>query len=500
MKKMYFLSLITGLLTVNSFAQSGSLDIAFDSDGKLTTELGSSYDYGYSVAIQSDGKIIVVGTNNAAGGGDFAIIRYNSNGSLDNTFDGDGKAFIDIAGTDVAYSVVIQNDGKIVVAGYSTNNGNWDFALIRLNNDGSLDTSFDTDGKLLTDFGTEEQGASVAIQTDGKIIVAGYSGSGASQTFAVARYNSDGSLDNTFDGDGKRTTYFVSGQEARAYSVAIQSDGKIVVVGHSYYDFALVRYNSDGSLDNTFDTDGKVITSFGSGNEYGYSVAIQDDGKILIGGAFGGNFALARYNNDGSLDNTFDADGQVTTDFGGGDEVRSIAIQTDGKILAAGSSSNGYADFALARYNNDGSLDSTFDTDGKVTTNFTGGSTEIAYSIAIQADGKIVLAGVSALNGSYNNNVAVVRYNGDIGVGVNKTLIENLLTIYPNPTNDYLTIKNNNGDINTTYALFNSLGQRVLTGKLMGETTTVDVTKLASGLYFVQVDNEEKQTFKFMKK
>jgi uncharacterized delta-60 repeat protein len=233
---------------------------------------------------------------------DFTLVRYNTNGTLDTTFDSDGKVTTAIgSGTDVAYSVALQSDGKIVVAGYSNNGSNFDFALVRYNTDGSLDTSFDSDGKVTTEVGSgNDGGESVAIQSDGKIVVAGYSYIGSNNDFALARYNTDGTLDTSFDSDGKVTTAIgVSVNYAK--SVAIQSDGKIVAAGYntgSNNDLALARYNTDGTLDTSFDSDGKVTTAIGS-NDRAYSVAIQSDGKIVAAGNSnnGSNedFALVRY-------------------------------------------------------------------------------------------------------------------------------------------------------------------------------------------------------------
>jgi uncharacterized delta-60 repeat protein len=403
---------------------AGDLDTTFDGDGKVTTDFGGNlYDRAYSAAIQTDGKIVVAGYSSGEGGSsvhDFALARYNSDGSLDTTFDGDGKVTTDFGGDfDGAYSVAIQGDGKIVVAGESYNGSKqFDFALARYNSNGSLDITFDGDGKVLTNFGGFDTARSVAIQSDGKIVVAGESYDGSNRNFALARYNSDGSLDTTFDDDGKVTTDFGENLYDRAYSAAIQTDGKIVVAGSSADSinevFALARYNTNGSLDTTFDGDGKVTTDFGI-DETLISVAIQTDGKIVVAGStadsVNDDFALARYNSDGSLDTTFDDDGKVTTDFGGNlyDRAYSAAIQTDGKIVVAGYSSgeggSSVHDFALARYNSDGSLDTTFDGDGKVTTDFGGDLYDSAYSVAIQSDGKILVAGQS------KGDFALSRYN-----------------------------------------------------------------------------------------
>src|SRR5918999_1292608 len=229
-------------------------------------------------------------------------------GDLDPTFDGDGKVTTDVAGSfDQAFGMAIQGDGKIVAAGVAVVSGADDFALARYNSDGSLDITFDGDGKVTTDFGSD-QAFAVAIQGDGKIVAAGGAFVSNNQDFALARYNTDGSLDTTFDGDGKVTTDLAGGTD-QAYAVAIQG-GKIVVTGGAVVsggeDFALARYNTDGALDTTFSGDGRVNTDFGSANEQARGVAIQGDGKIVVAGfAFvsGANdFALARYQSQGTAD------------------------------------------------------------------------------------------------------------------------------------------------------------------------------------------------------
>ena len=341
-----------------------------------------------------------------------------SDGSLDTSF-GSGGTVTTVIGSsnDFAYSTAIQSDGKIVAAGYSLNGSNSDFALARYNVDGSLDTSFGSGGKVTTAIGLYEDFAySTAIQRDGKIVVAGYSFNGSNDDFALARYNVDGSLDTSFGSGGKVTTAIGSSDEI--YSVVIQSDGKIVASGNSWNgsndDFALVRYNVDGSLDTSFGSGGKVTTAIGPANDYADSVVIQSDGKIVVAGASwngeNNDFALARYNVDGSLDTSFGIGGKVTTAIGSAsDQALSMAIQSDGKIVAAGFSENeSDDDFALVRYNVDGSLDTSFGIGGKVITAI-GSSFDYAYSVAIQSDGKIVAAGHS-WNGS-DDDFVLARYN-----------------------------------------------------------------------------------------
>jgi uncharacterized delta-60 repeat protein len=371
-----------------------------------------------SVVLQSDGKIVAAGYSHNGTNNDFAVVRYNTDGSLDTTFDTDGKVTTPFSSgnNDLATSVVLQSDGKIVAAGYSHNGTNNDFAVVRYNTDGSLDTTFDTDGKVTTPFssGNNDLATSVVLQSDGKIVAAGYSHNGTNNDFAVVRYNTDGSLDTTFDTDGKVTTPVGSGNDF-AESVVLQSDGKIVAAGYSHNgtnnDFAVVRYNTDGSLDTTFDTDGKVTTPFSSGNnDLATSVVLQSDGKIVAAGyshnGTNNDFAVVRYNTDGSLDTTFDTDGKVTTPVGSGNDfAESVVLQSDGKIVAVGYSYNGTNyDFAGVSYNTDGSLEA-------IITTPVGSGDDEAFSVVLQSDGKIVAAGYSH-NGT-NNDFAVVRYTAN---------------------------------------------------------------------------------------
>lgn len=359
--KFYVAGTSSGSFALARYTANGILDVSFSDDGKTTSGFETVIDraQGKSVAIQPDGKVLVAGhSGSSTFGYKFALARYNSDGTSDSTFDGDGRVFTTFGSSSFGRSVAIQSDGKILVAGGTIDN----FALARYNLDGSLDISFGASGKVLTKVGASFGGGEyVTIQSDGKILV---SGTGDGSNFAIVRYNTDGTLDVTFDGDGKVLTDFQS--QDGGQSVTVQNDGKIVVAGttgdYSHRDFALVRYNSDGNVDNSFGVSGKVVTDFGAG-EQGQSVRIQDDGKILVAGDTGAypnfNFALARYNTNGSLDATFDGDGKVVTDFGFGASASalSLGLQADGKAILVGYSGD---DFALARYNTNGSLDTTF--------------------------------------------------------------------------------------------------------------------------------------------
>lgn len=436
-------------LGATTCAQPGSLDATFGTNGKVTTDFGNGYAIGYSVAIQPDGKIVVAGTSENVTK-DFALARYNTDGTLDNSFGAGGQVTTDFeTGFDVGNAMAIQHDGRIIVAGYSiTNEVGSDFALARYNTDGTLDNTFGVDGKVITDLGTvADELASVAIQADGKIIVAGWSGV-TDYDFALARYNTDGTLDNSFGTSGIVTTDFGMSSEM-GYSVAIQPDGRIIVAGTSNSIaigpvFALARYNVDGTLDNSFSGDGKVTTDFGAADTYIRSVAIQPDGRIIAAGFIGNGpsavFAVVRYNTDGTLDNTFGAAGKVTTDLGTSVAYGySVSLQPDGKFVVAGSSLGATTDLALARFNTDGTFDSSFGVNGIVTTDF-GQGMEIGYSVALQPDWKIVVAGYTS-NGTANN-FAVARYLSGLNIGVVEfSLTNNAPLIYPNPIKEQATLK-----------------------------------------------------------
>ncbi|MCU7859034.1 MAG: DUF4347 domain-containing protein, partial [Candidatus Thiodiazotropha sp. (ex Lucinoma kastoroae)] len=297
-----------------------------------TTYAGAQY---YPSVTWSNNQAVFAWSGNGSGDSTGVFFRLAEATPHDNEAPsfgiGDGTVTTDInAGTDAGRSVIVQSDGKILVAGYSSNGTSTQFTLTRYNADGNLDTSFDGDGIVTTDINvnSSDVGESVALQADGKILVAGYNVNSihGDLEFALIRYNQDGSLDNSFDGDsgignGIVTTR-ISADADLGSSVTVQADGNILVAGRSDNRFALVRYDTDGRLDTTFDTDGIVITDISANYDVGRSVTVQADDKILVAGysysstTSSAEFMLVRYDADGSLDTTFDTDGIVTTDIG----------------------------------------------------------------------------------------------------------------------------------------------------------------------------------------
>jgi uncharacterized delta-60 repeat protein len=422
-----------GLFALARYNMDGTLDTSFGVGGKVTTDVGSGNDGTYSVIQQADDKLVAAGYSHSSfGNAEFALVRYNTDGTLDTSFNATGKVTSAFgSGIDRAYSVIQQSDGKLVMAGVSHNGSNNDFALVRYNSDGSLDTAFSDDGQLSTALGLgADMATSVIQQADGKLVVAGDSKNGIYPTFALVRYNSDGSLDRAFSGDGKLTTA-IGAEGAGVSSVIQQADGKLVAAGFSSAgsrsDFALARYSTNGALDTTFNTTGKVTTVFydSRGLDNARSVIQQLDGRLVVGGYSSNgsqsDFALARYNTDGTLDTAFNGSGRITTAIGSmSDGASSVIQQVDGHLIAAGFSTNGIngsqSDFALARYNTDGTLDTAFNGSGKITTEIFDGSTEMspstemARSVIQQMDGKLVAAGY--YHGNFPDNFfALVRYN-----------------------------------------------------------------------------------------
>jgi uncharacterized delta-60 repeat protein len=418
-------------------AAAGDLDPTFGTGGMVTTDINRSTDIANAVAIQADGKLVVVGEtykHNDFSTEDFVVARYNTDGTLDTTFGSGGRVRTDFPGlAAVPSSVVIQPDGKIVVAGGAfplfTFLGN--FEIVRYNPNGSLDRSFGAGGIVTTTFPEGSYANAVALQSDGKIVAAGsvfvdfIVGDASDIDFALARYNPDGSPDATFGNGGQVSTDF-AGLEDDAFSVLIQPDGKIIAVGSTdnpatYYDFAAVRYLSNGTIDTTFGVGGKVSTDFGAaGFDRAQSAALQPDGRIVAAGFAisqnGGveNFAVARYTSNGALDTTFSGDGKTQIDFGSCcQSAYKVLLQNGGKIVTVGyaNTESSDSDFLLARLNPRGSLDASFGVGGKVRTSF-GDLNGGANGAALQPDGNIVAVGFQTTFSNQWANFALARYLG----------------------------------------------------------------------------------------
>jgi len=395
---------------------STGLDSSLGTGGIVSLPFAWPVRMGYGAALQPDGKIVAVGLAAARSSpdtpfaGGFAVSRCNADGTPDTTFGAGGLVTTELgADSSGARAVLVQPDGKILVAGEAPGTGGaQDIALARYNPDGSLDAGFGTGGKVVTDLGasTLEGATGIALSSGGAILVVGT----LNHDFVVLRYTAGGILDTGFGANGLVSTDFSSGED-RATGVVVQADGKIVVAGISNADFAVARYEADGSLDAGFGAGGAVLTRFDATHgSTRAAIALQSDGKIVVAGAAFTNlqpnyneydFAILRYNPNGSLDSSFGRGGQVTTDFGRQDFADTLAIQPDGKIVVAGVwgplegtppsplEPNPTRNFAAARYNPDGGLDPLFGIGGKVQPP----AGAVAQAVLLQPDGKVLLAG-----------------------------------------------------------------------------------------------------------
>jgi len=398
---------------------AGDLDTTFNGTGMVTTDVGAfGNDAGNGMTIQADGKIVVVGQAASTPSVDAAIVRYNTDGSLDTTFSGDGIALAHFAtgatGFDAANAVAIQPDQKLVVVGTTQAPSTIGF-IARFNTDGSLDTTFGGgDGWALA---LMQSTADVVIQPDGKIIVAGSQVSGVSDGQArLQRYNADGTSDNGFGNGiaGPGTLVFqydtFAGTDHTADAVLLQPDGKIVAGGcraSGSCSYGIARFTETGQLDPTFDEDGRVNTA-GVGQVL--DLALQTDGKLIAFGFFAQDMNATRYNTDGSLDTTFNGTGRFNVNVLGDDFARAGMIQADGKILLTGGAGGVNPKFAAARVNPNGGLDTTFSGDGVQTIDFdTGSGVDTGRDAALDSGGRVVIAGTAS------NRYAVTRLLGDVG-------------------------------------------------------------------------------------
>lgn len=438
-----FTSTLAQGVCVPASTAPGSLDTCFGSGGKVTVSLnsGTGSNSAMDVAIQTDGKIVIAATSNSPSNTtsrDFYVLRYNSDGLIDSTFGTGGVAriaFTKLSDDENPQTLAIQSDGKIIVAGYAPVKGNtYGFAVARLNSNGSLDTSFGSGGKFLFNFQNNVSALArgVTIQANGYIVLSGNS----EASFALARLTPNGAFDPGFNGTGKVTVSVANSTDGLggAYDVTTQTvivggvpQEKIVAAGIRPRlaivdrDIAVLRFNPNGSLDTGFGSGGKVFTNFTGYSDQAKAVAIDANNNIVVAGhtltdsTNGQMFALVRYTENGQLDASFGSGGKVTagdTGYRNAFYGHGLAILADGRIVASGYVElplGAYADFAVARFNVDGTIDTSFGQGGTgtVVTDFYGDNDHAWGGLALQADGRIVVVG-----GAYPSpqQIALARY------------------------------------------------------------------------------------------
>jgi uncharacterized delta-60 repeat protein len=436
---------------------AGELDPTFGQGGLVITSFPGGSADARSVAVQDDGSLIVAGT---VGGTRFGLAHYNSDGTLDDSFGNGGLVTTSFPGFDsaIATSMAVQADGGIVVGGYVSyfvgTQRIDEFALARYDSDGSLDGSFGAGGLVVSSSGSHA--TAIAVQPDGRIVAVGSTAFGAGSQFRLARYNTTGSLDGSFGFGGTVTTSFSGYQTALANAVTLQPDGRILVggevAGTGFDRFGVARYTTFGSLDSSFGSFGLATATFTNALQAAVqSLAVQDDGRIVAAGSVQRNtttsFALARFNSNGFLDPSFGTGGTVTTSFPGFDNASgsSLAVQLDGAIVVAGSVYNGISpeQFGLARYDGDGNPDQSFGDGGQVTTDF-GFDNATGRSVAIQSDGRIVVAG-------FASGFALARYQGNPSLATFFTVSAPAVVTAGQPFDVTVTAVDDNGDVVPDY-------------------------------------------------
>jgi uncharacterized delta-60 repeat protein len=433
--------LILGLGQVAG-AAPGDLDPSFDADGIVLTHFGridddspsGRSDIGVSVIAQPDGKLVVAGSSDVNfSPGDFALARYNPDGSLDASFGSGGRVLTDFGGSDFASTLIVQPDGKLVAGGLSFGEtANGIFALARYNPDGSVDASFGSGGRVLMSNLSAPcciGGTALVAEPGGKLVATAITFDEEQNSVAtLVRLNPDGSLDASFGSGGVVADFTEGAQVGFLGDLVLQPDGKLVVAGTPFgssdNDFTpssfLARFNPNGTLDSTFGSDGRGFTE---GLFFNGALVRQPDGKLVAVGLSRDDsgvlllfslFTLVRYNSDGSLDAGFGSGGRVVTD-GVGIEASDLVLDPDGRFVAAGEffvpGSGTDSVFAIARFNSDGSLDASFGAGGRVVTDFSQRSAffrSVPYALAVQPDGKLVAAGTSNVSG--DEDFALARY------------------------------------------------------------------------------------------
>ena len=482
--------------------QDGTLDTSFDGDGRVLTTIGTFDDVAYAMALQKNGRIVVVGQTYLAGRYAFVVARYLPNGMLDDAFGTNGITVTSIGDGDAkARAVAIQPDGDIVVAGLSTRSGREMFTVARyVEKTGQLDPTFGDAGVVVTPVGTGWSAAhGVGIQKNGTIVAVGYAQTTPDTRFAIVRYDRFGVPDPTFGDGGIVTTLFAPGADI-ANAVHVISDDAILVVGTSQRtgsnaDVALARYKGSGALDGAFGTNGtKRIERTGTFNEYGNAIAVSSEGSIFLATSTNNrfeDFVAMRLRADGTPDPEFGNGGIASTDIGPAVEIgeaSTVLLQSDGKVVVSGLRTSGSEiSFGLVRYLTNGGIDNTFGDAGTVTTRFGSTNDGIRASI-LQPDGKILVAGGS--HDGTQSRIALARYNNPSVSGPSSVADtrEHSIAVSPNPATSVVRVQLHSPLTSPDILLVDLMGERgQAPANVDGAMITINTEGIAPGTYMLRI-------------
>ncbi len=490
-------------------AQPGTLDRSFGTNGKTYTAYPKEQLEVAVSVVQSDDKIIVAGNYYSKGKDGFFIMRFLSKGNLDADFGDSGKALIKFNYFLKVRDAAIQPNGKIIVTGYGRPNnesGTYDMITIRLTKEGKLDSSFGSNGKLITDFGTDEYSNGVCVQQDGKIILAGvYNG----VECLLVRCKANGELDSTFGNNGKviSAVSFITGYR----SVAVQSNKKIIAGGSSGNPnsiFLIGCYKPNGAIDSSFGSSGFIQTQCSNDGDNLEKLILQKDGKIIAAGRTDLNglndtlkdMIAVRYKNNGALDKTFGKAGIATISLQNFYmEAYSAVLQADGKLILAGDGgkSNDHPDYCIARLTINGQPDSSFANNGIIFTNIK--KSDVAFGAGIQSNGDIIAAGNSFTNNINITGISLVAYKQD-SENLNNNFIQSNINIYPNPAKNILHIEGLSSTQKTNLSVADLSGNIKLQSESITGSYSLNIASLKTGNYLLKIETGDNAvTKKFMK-
>ncbi|HRG60137.1 MAG TPA: T9SS type A sorting domain-containing protein [Bacteroidia bacterium] len=509
MHKLLF-SLLIISLNVSSQTFDGKVDSSFGYNGATFSNFDGGSN-GLSYKLDSHKNIIACGQYFGAINYDFAAIKFDSLGKIDSTFGVNGKFIYSFGLDDYANSLLIQNDDKIILGGVSSW---WDgfninsifnqFSVLRLHNNGSIDSTFGINGKFELDFDPIDIGVvTMGLQSDGKIIIVGKYNNGSSLQIIAIRLTQNGILDLGFGNSGiTKIQLDTILKEDETTSCIVQQDDKILI-GAITFDqlfsgriFGMVRLTENGQLDSSFGNFGIVKTDIPyQGNDYALALALQSDGKILQAGTCKNNkiMAICRYNIDGTLDNTFGNQGIDTLNISlGKDIIRDIIVQDDNRILIVGETSSNACILRLTQY---GQIDSTFNNTG---INYFGNSTGETFNNVLLMNPNKIIAGGYAKDTNGVFQFSAVAFNSILFSGVNSIWnVNEELKIYPNPSRQWLNFSYL--DSNVSISLIDFTG-KIISQLYLNSNQQMDIGNLTNGIYFLQVQSLNKsQTIKFIK-